>query len=205
MKSYHFRTIYKSLFSIGSLTLLHLLMGCNNDSKKTASHPSATFQEMTITQPATVEDSLKLRSSTLEVVGDVNFPLTLTVDSLRAMNVVDFDSANIVCVSGAVTSKTISSRGVLLKDILNKAQVKQQTHKDRNFYIVAKATDGYKATYSWSEIFNNPTGENTYVIFEENGKPVLNRGAMILNTHNDVKTSVRHVIWLKSVEVHRVE
>ena len=205
MKSINYKSMYKFLFSVGSFTLLNLLLGCNNNADETATHPSASVQEKALTQPTTVEDSLKLRSTTLQVSGDVNFPMTLTVDSLRKMHVVHFDSANIVCVSGAVTSKTISSRGVLLRDILNKAQVKQQSHKDRNFFIVAKAADGYKATYSWSEIFNNPTGDNTYVIFEENGKTILNRGAMILNTHNDVKTSVRHVIWLKTVEVHRVE
>ncbi|MEO9004236.1 MAG: hypothetical protein ABI288_05850, partial [Ginsengibacter sp.] len=75
----------------------------------------------------------------------------------------------------------------------------------RNFYIVARASDGYKATFSWAEIFNNPTGENTYIIFEENDKPILKKGAMMLNCNNDIKTGPRHVSWLKSVEVNRVD
>ena len=67
----------------------------------------------------------------------------------------------------------------LLKDILEKAKIKQNGHKDRNFYIVARASDDYKATFSWAELFNNPTGENAYILFEESGKPIKN-GEMIL-------------------------
>lgn len=198
----------KTFITAVILLLAMSIVSCSNSDKtvnRHADHKDHVAAEAAHDHPATNEDSSKYRSSTLTIAGDVNLPLTLTVDSLKQMNVVGFDSANIVCQSGAVTSKTISSRGVLLKDILKKAQIKQLNHKDRNFYIVARATDGYKATFSWSEIFNNSTGENTYVIFEENGLPIANRGSMILNTNNDIKTGIRHVIWLKSIEVNRVD
>lgn len=97
-----------------------------------------------------------------------------------------------------------NAKGVLLKDILEKAKIKQNGHKDRNFYIVARASDDYKATFSWAELFNNPTGENVYVLFEENGKPIKN-GEMILICKNDIKTGARHVYWLKSIEVNKVK
>lgn len=144
-------------------------------------------------------------NTTLSVKGEVHFPLTLTVDSLKKMKTVGLDSFNIVCQSGATTSGNIRSRGVLLRDILEKASIIQTNHKDRNFYIVARASDGYKATFSWAEIFNNPTGDKTYVIFEENGQPIKEKGAMILNCTNDIKTGPRHVIWLKSIEVSKVQ
>lgn len=131
-------------------------------------------------------------------------PLTLTVDSLKAMNVVTIDSFKVVCQSEGVMKPNESCKGVLLKDILEKAKIKQSNHKDRNFYIVARATDDYKATFSWAEIFNNPTGLNTYVIFEEKGQPIKHQGDMILICTNDIKTGPRHVFWLKSIEVNRV-
>lgn len=96
-------------------------------------------------------------------------------------------------------------KGILLKDILEKAKIKQSNHKDRNFYIVARATDNYKATFSWAEIFNNPTGENVFVLFEENGMPIKVKGEMILICKNDIKTGPRHVFWLKSIEINRVD
>lgn len=147
----------------------------------------------------------KFFSATLTIEGDVRYPMTLTVDSLKKMRTVGLDSFNVVCQSGATTSRSVRSRGVLLKDILEKAVIIQTDHRDRNFYIVARASDGYKATFSWAEIFNNPTGENTYVIFEENGRPIDNKGAMILNCTNDTRTGTRHVTWLKSIEVNKVE
>ena len=149
-------------------------------------------------------DSLKLVNHQIEVKGEVEFRLQLSVDSLQKMKVVDINNLKIVCQSGAVKKDDKTSKGVLLKDILEKAKIKQNGHKDRNFYIVARASDDYKATFSWAEIFNNPTGENTYILFEENGKPVKN-GKMILICKNDIKTGPRHVYWLKSIEVYKVK
>ena len=157
--------------------------------------------EHKILRPA---DSLKLVNHQIEVKGDIEFPLQLSVDSLRKMKVVTLNDFKVVCQSGETKKVDASCKGVLLKDILEKAKIKQNGHKDRNFYIVARASDDYKATFSWAEIFNNPTGQNTYVLFEENGKPIKN-GEMILICKNDIKTGPRHVYWLKSIEVNKVK
>lgn len=179
---------------------------CNNSKKEnTISVKKVTTTEKEsehkIVSPA---DSLKLVNHQIEVQGEIEFPLELTVDSLRKMKVVTLNDFKVVCQSGATKKVDASCKGVLLKDILEKAKIKQSGHKDRNFYIVARASDDYKATFSWAEIFNNPTGQNTYVLFEENGKPIKN-GEMILICTNDIKTGPRHVYWLKSVEVYKVK
>lgn len=179
---------------------------CNNSKKE----DTPTKQQTSKTEEKdehialSTADSLKLVNHKIIIKGEVEFPLELTVDSLRKMKVVNIDNLKIVCQSGAVKKDDKTSKGVLLKDILEKAKIKQSGHKDRNFYIVARASDDYKATFSWAEIFNNPTGENTYVLFEENGKPVKN-GEMILICKNDIKTGPRHVYWLKDIEVYKVK
>lgn len=150
-------------------------------------------------------DSTKYISKQVKIAGNVEHPLTLTVDSLKKMKVETIENFNVICSSGATMKTDKTCKGVLLKDILEKAIIKQANHKDRNFYIVARATDGYKATFSWAELFNNPTGENVYVLFEENGKPIKEEGDIILICKNDIKTGPRHVYWLKSIEVNRVE
>lgn len=142
-------------------------------------------------------------SKQLEVKGEVEVPLVLTVDSLKTMKVALIKNYNIVCQSGAVVKDDSTCKGVLLKDILQKAKIKT-SHKDHNFYIVARATDGYKATFSWGELFNNAVGDNTYVIFEENGMPIKEKGDMILICPGDVISGMRHVYWLKSIEVYKV-
>lgn len=149
-------------------------------------------------------DSLKLVNHEIEVKGDVEFPLQLSVDSLKNMKVITIDNLKISGKNGEVKREIKFCKGVLLKDILEKAKIKQNDHKDRNFYIVARASDDYKATFSWAELFNNPTGENTFVLFEENGKPVKN-GEIILICKNDIRTGPRHVYWLKTIEVYKVK
>lgn len=178
---------------------------CNNSKKeeKIAEKISLT-EKKSDHKPLRPADSLKLVNHQIEVKGDVEFPLQLSVDSLRKMKVVTLNNFKVVCQSGEVKKDDKVCKGVLLKDILEKAKIKQNGHKDRNFYIVARASDDYKATFSWAEIFNNPNGENTYVLFEENGKPVKN-GEMILICKNDIKTGPRHVYWLKNIEVYKVK
>lgn len=178
---------------------------CNSSKKEETSVTEKTSQndndKHRILSPA---DSLKMVNHEIEVKGDVEFPLQLTVDSLKKMKVVTIDDFKVVCQSGEIKKDDKVCKGVLLKDILEKAKIRQTGHKDRNFYIVARASDDYKATFSWAEIFNNPTGENTFTLFEENGKPVKN-GEMIAICKNDIKTSPRHVYWLKSIEVYKVK
>lgn len=191
------------------LLVLFVAITCSmcNNSKKENTIPvekvttTEKESEHKILSPA---DSLKLVNHQIEIKGEVEFPLELTVDSLRKMKVVTLNDFKVVCQSGATKKVDASCKGVLLKDILEKAKIKQSGHKDRNFYIVARASDDYKATFSWAEIFNNPTGQHTYVLFEENGKPIKN-GEMILICANDIKTGPRHVYWLKSVEIHKVK
>lgn len=194
------KTYLLSLFIALTFTM------CNTSKKEDVTETEKTTRvkesdEHIALSPA---DSLKLVNHQIEVKGEVEHPMQLSVDSLRKMKVVNIDNLKVVCQSGAVKKNDKTSKGVLLKDILEKAKIKQNGHKDRNFYIVARASDDYKATFSWAEIFNNPTGENTYVLFEENGKPVKN-GEMILICNNDIKTGPRHVYWLKTIEVYKVK
>jgi len=180
---------------------------CNSskkDQEEIVSTESVSKKEKHEHKTLTAEDSLKLANHQIEVKGEIEFPLQLTIDSLKKMKVITIENLKITGKGGAIKREVKASKGVLLKDILDKAKIKQENHKDRNFYIVARASDDYKATFSWAEIFNNPTGENTYVLFEENGKPVKN-GEMILICKNDIKTGPRHVYWLKSIEVYKVK
>lgn len=151
------------------------------------------------------KDDLKYISKEVKVTGDVVNQLTLTVDSLKKMDVKELNDMKIICQSGITKDDIKTTKGVLLTDILEKAKIAQQEHKNRNFYIVARASDDYKATFSWAELFNNPTGEKVYVLFEQNGKPLKEKGEMILVSMTDTKTGPRHVKWLKSIEVTRVK
>ena len=189
------------------IVLSSMLFFCKCDSNAVSNaHSIDSLQTKTdvCVRPVSAADTSTYICHNVEVKGDVEQPFSFTIDDLKKMKVVGIDTFNLVCQTGATLENNFGCKGVLLKDILNKAKIKQTGHKDRNFYILARASDNYMATFSWSEIFNNITGENTYVIFEENGKPIQRKGEMILICINDIKTGPRHVFWLKSIEVYRV-
>lgn len=166
---------------------------------------SQSFSEKEDTHKHSSEDDLKYVSKEVKVTGDIINQLTITVDSLKKMDVKELKDFKIVCQTGLTTASIESTKGVLLKDILEKAKIAQQDHKDRNFYIIARASDDYKATFSWAELFNNPAGDQVYILFEQNGQPLKDKGEMIVISLSDTKTGPRHVKWLKSIEVTRVK
>lgn len=192
----------KQIYILAVFALLTFSM-CQKSKKVEKTNP-VTAEKKSCHQPLTAADSAKFVNHSIEIKGEIENPLQLTIDSLKTFPVKTINDFKVVCQTGETKKMDKTAKGVLLKDILEKAKIKQSGHKDRNFYIVARASDDYKATFSWAELFNNPTGENVYVLFEENGKPVK-KGEMILIAANDIKTGPRHVYWLKSIEIYKVK
>ncbi len=150
------------------------------------------------------DDTTNYQCHTLEVTGEVKHPLELNIDSLKKMNVFSGSGADIVCESGAKKSETGSFKGVSLKSLIEKAELKQESHKERGFYFIAEAADGYKAIFSWGEIFNSEAGEKILVLFEKDGKKIEPKGDFAVLCLNDLKTGPRHVYFLKSIKVCKV-
>lgn len=150
------------------------------------------------------EDSADHMSHSIEVYGDVVNPMKLTLRDLQALPVHEGKAFDVVCQTGTTMSTLKSYKGVLLRDVLDKAELVQGDHKDRNFYIVAQATDDYMATFSWGELYNNAIGDSTFILFEENGAPIGANGEFVLISTMDKKTGPRHVFWLNGIGVQKV-
>ena len=176
------------------LTVL-AINGCSNasESENTSTHGSSS----STAEPRTPQPGV------IAVHGDVVHPLELTLDSLLAMTVQTVHDYKIVNHTGEVKRIIPTCKGVLLRDILEKAHINQKDSKDRNFYIVVKASDGYMATFSWAELFNHATGDSTYLIFEENSHPISERGPFVLITTGDKISGVRHVYLVSEILVQR--
>lgn len=100
----------------------------------------------------------------------------------------------------------VSYQGVLLKDLLTAAEMKEgQRHDFRKALIVARARDGYLALFTWGELFNSAAGDHVLVITGKNGKPLdTNEGRFVLRALGDIKPGPRHVKWLEQIEVQLV-
>ena len=141
----------------------------------------------------------------LEVVGEVNASLRLTVDGLRA--VAAHSARNLpAAASNALAEPYREYSGVLLTELLDKAGLHSERKDDsRRLYVVATASDGYKAVFSWGELFNSRIGRGLLVVFERNGKPIDDsEGRIALLSTEDDRMGPRHVRWLKRIEVRRI-
>lgn len=204
---------------IAALLVLFAIRACNTTpggspssiNREGASQPPSTSEASksnsrtgasSVAEPG---NSAQYISKQVVVKGAVEQSLTLTVADLKTMPVATLEDIKVVCKNGTIAKTDRTCKGVLLKDILQKAKIQQAQHKNRSFYIIARATDNYKAIFSGEEIFNSATGDNVYILFEENKQPITSEGEMVLISTSDRVTGPRHVRWLSSIEVNTAE
>jgi cytochrome c551/c552 len=153
-----------------------------------------------------IADTSKFVTESITVSGAVEQPLKLSVADLRQFPPQQVGEVPVVCQSGANLGKLENLKGVLLRDILEKAKVVSHSHNDvKKMVIIAVASDDYKVVFSWSEVFNSPIGEGVMVFFEKNGLPLADdEGRIAMVSSKDIRTGPRHVKWLKSIEVRKI-
>ena len=104
--------------------------------------------------------------------------------------------------------KTIKHiKGVLLKDILDKATIDVSSPKLLSeFYITCIASDNYKVVFSWNEIFNSAVGDHVMIITESNGQrgdQMADRIALL--SPSDRATGRRYVKGLQKIVFEQVK
>lgn len=151
-------------------------------------------------------DGEKYASRSLEVSGMVRKPMTLDVDALRALPATEFGETPIFCGRAEPKHVVEGFRGVLLRDLLEAAEViDDDVRHSRNYmYVVADAADDYKVLFSLHEIRNTAVGDGILVFYEKNGVPLdTGEGRIALISLADANRCNRHVRWLNSIEVRR--
>ena len=95
---------------------------------------------------------------------------------------------------------------MLLRDLIDKAEIAEDArHDNRRSVVVATASDGYRAVFSWAELYLTSVGDSVLVVFEQDGKPLDDReGRIALVSLKDTPTGPRHVRSLQRVDVVRV-
>jgi DMSO/TMAO reductase YedYZ molybdopterin-dependent catalytic subunit len=140
------------------------------------------------------QEAKSLESTRLEVTGLVSHGLSLSVEDLRAV------------AKRRGLAEAGGYGGILLPELLKEAAIKEDTrHALRRTYVVAIATDGYQAVFSWGELFNTPVGQGVVVAFERDAQPLRDgEGRIALVSTADNRIGVRHVKWLTRIDVRRV-
>lgn len=146
-------------------------------------------------------------STAVRIEGFVDNPCTFTAEALRQRPHVVVKDVDILCGSGKLKEAGLEYSGVLLRDLLEEAQMRLEEHEVPNrTYIVATGTDGYRALYSWHEIFNSPIGEGLIVVLTKNGQVLGEKeGELCLVSTRDERPGPRRIRYLSRVEILRLE
>lgn len=104
----------------------------------------------------------------------------------------------------AAGDRSIAWGGVLLRDLLGQAGYGGAEDRSARFtWIEAMATDGYRAVFSWGEIFNASGGDQTLVITAQDGVALdAAAGPLALRALSDWRPGPRHVRNLCALVVH---
>lgn len=86
--------------------------------------------------------------------------------------------------------------GPYVKDIIDKAGIAPDLCK----VFLVSAPDGYRALFSYGEIFLDPSGERMIIADRINGKPIEKGGKFVLVSPGDLMAD-RHVKSIKKIEV----
>ena len=147
-----------------------------------------------VAAPLRAQDRASSMSTQLVVTGEVQKPLTLSADDLRAIG------------KQKEWVQMGTYAGVRLTDLLNLADIRQDAPRAlRRTYVVAIATDGYQSVLSWGELYNSPAGKSILVAVDRDGVPLRDgEGRFALVALGDDRPGPRHVKWLSKIDVRRV-
>jgi DMSO/TMAO reductase YedYZ molybdopterin-dependent catalytic subunit len=145
-------------------------------------------------------------STQLIVSGAVEQPLSLRVEDLKRFppgQIVELVRPARPDVPG---EKDETLTGIRLRDLLDRIKVRKTEHNDlKKMVVIAGATDGYKAVFSWQEIYNSPLAEGMLIYFAKNGAPLgADQGQIAMVSLKDTSTGPRHVKWLRELEIKKV-
>lgn len=150
------------------------------------------------------QDSLsRYVSKTLRITGKVTKPLTLTLADFSAFKAHTAENIPIISYSGERKEPIRTCKGVLLRDVLDKAGIVFEEKRDFNRIIItATATDGFRTHWTWHEIYNSESGNHIFIVTERDGKALsVKEGDFMLLSVKDLKIGPRHVRWVTSIEV----
>lgn len=105
--------------------------------------------------------------------------------------------------SGVGVEQSTAFDGVLLRDVLSRAGLAAGTDRSlRTSTVEAIATDGYRAVFSWGELYNAAGGDQVLVIRSQDGTPLdATAGPLALRALGDVRPGPRHVRNLCALRV----
>lgn len=132
--------------------------------------------------------------------GWVRHPLRFDAETLAARNDIRAVALTVVCTLDGAHGGPRPMEGVPLTALINEAEPAFEVRTDfKRVVIIAESAEGYRALFSWNELFNTEVGEGVAVAWPE-GQP---EGPYALVSLRDRATGPRYVQRLASVSLHK--
>jgi hypothetical protein len=123
-------------------------------------------------------------------------PLMLGAPELSALPAATFTQRQAVTSgAGVADERSVTFSGHLMRDILLRAGFGLPSDRGARFATIeAVATDGYRAIFSWGEVFNTAVGDQVTVIQMQDGRLLdASAGPLALRSLADLRPGARHV------------
>ena len=142
-------------------------------------------------------------AQSLTIVGITEQPLVLDVAAVEALGTTEITDSREVSGASGTERISIVYRGVELAKILESQGIARLDRQDlRAASIMVTAKDGYRATFSWGELFITAGGSRVLLITGENGRSNPAReGAFSLRAFADLRPGPRHVRDVAEIRV----
>lgn len=146
------------------------------------------------------------RSPQVAIGGWVRHPLALDAAALEAAGAQALDGFVVRCTVDGTHGGSRPMRGVALRALIERVQPAFDERTDfKRTAIVATSTDGYRALFSWGEVFHTVVGSGVYIAFDCAEAPLdAHTGPFALLSLHDEFTGPRFVRQLASVELHKL-
>jgi DMSO/TMAO reductase YedYZ molybdopterin-dependent catalytic subunit len=154
-------------------------------------------------------DSNAAALGSISIKGAVEHPQELTLSDLQAMPSFFLKDVYLIEEKTAAdqNEKLISTagyRGVLLRDLLLKAEMKFKRKWEPGVFIRVKNSDGKEVVFSFGEIFYSSIGRSVLLAYEKNGSTIpFQNGCAELIVATDVRAG-RRVMNVTEITVDRV-
>ena len=115
-------------------------------------------------------------TTALTVKGSVEREVTFSIEDLKSLPKLQVDETRTVHDPAEAKAPTETTRhyvGCLLRDVLERAKpVEKGRFGFRRSVVIATASDGYRAVFSWAELYLTPIGDGVLVVYQRDGAPL---------------------------------
>jgi hypothetical protein len=133
---------------------------------------------------------LTIRAALPQHLGAADLAALPQVERVQRRTLAAIESA-----SQPSVEQTLRYGGVLLRDVLARSMSRDAMRRAvRAATIEALATDGWRAAFSWGELFNSSAGDQVLVITTQDGVALnAEQGPLALRALADLRPGPRHV------------